>query len=152
MNTPEQRNDAIAGLRAALLELESGKALTRLVAGHGLMSRTFEFKWNEPELGISIRLPYARVLLKEETQAADSAEIGAAMRMSILLLETAARGALLQDGESRLDVSLVGGVARYRVLGRDGISLDGASDWDGLVARLKPAFPGDGEGVSIFLP
>jgi len=152
MNTPEQRNDAIAGLRAALLELESGKALTRLVAGHGLMSRTFEFKWNEPELGISIRLPYARVLLEEETQAADSAEIGTAMRMSILLLETAARGALLQDGESRLDVSLVGGVARYRVLGRDGVSFDGASDWCGLVARLKPAFPGDGEVVSIFLP
>ena len=59
---------------------------------------------------------------------------------------------IVQDGESRLDVSLVGGVARYRVLGCDGVSLDGASDWDGLVARLKPAFPGDGEGVSIFLP
>ena len=152
MNTPEQRNDAIAELRAALQELESGGALTRLVAGHGLMSRTFEFKWNEPELGISIRLPYARVLLEEKMQAADSAEIGAAMRMSILLLETAARGALLQDGESRLDVSLVDGVARYRVLGRDGVSIDGASDWDGLVARMKPAFTGEGEGVSIFLP
>lgn len=152
MKMTEQRNDTLTVLMMALRELESGKALSNLVAGHGLLSRVFVFKWNEPELGIRIRLPYARVLLDAETQASDSAEIGAALRMSIILLEMVSRGALLQDDEERLDVSLEDGAAHYRVLGRGGINLCAANGWNGLVNRLKTFFPENGEGTSIFVP
>ena len=61
------REDAIAELRAALGELESGEGLSRFVGGHGLMSCLFEFQWNEPALEIDFRLPYARVLAEEES-------------------------------------------------------------------------------------
>ncbi len=74
------REDVIAELRAALVELEGGAGLSLFVGGHGLMSRRFEFSWSEPTLDINFQLPYARVLADEESQKEDDAEIGAAIR------------------------------------------------------------------------
>ncbi len=73
-------------LKAALEELESGEGLSRFVGGHGLMSRMFKFSRSEPTLEIDFRLPYARVLMDEESQNADEAENSMAARMATLLL------------------------------------------------------------------
>ena len=81
-NIKEIREESIAELKAALEELESGEGLSRFVGGHGLMSRMFEFSRSEPTLEIDFRLPYARVLMDEESQKADEAENS----MAILLL------------------------------------------------------------------
>ena len=59
-NREARRAGAIEGLRAAFAELESGEGLTRLVGGHGIQSRVFEFAWSEPALEIAFRIPYAR--------------------------------------------------------------------------------------------
>ena len=71
------RAEAVEELRAAFNELKSGEGLTRLVGGHGVQSRVFEFEWSEPALGISFRMPYARVLSDEASQKDDDEEIGA---------------------------------------------------------------------------
>ena len=84
----EKRAEAIDELRAACAELESGEGLTRLVGGHGIQSRLFAFEWDEPALGIKFHLPYDRLLSSEESQKSDNEEIGAAIRMAILLLTT----------------------------------------------------------------
>ena len=62
-----RRAAALAELKAAFAELETGRGLTRLVGGHGIQSRVFEFEWDEPSLGIHYRLPYARLLQDEAT-------------------------------------------------------------------------------------
>lgn len=72
----ETRQETINELKAALAELESENGLERFLDGHGLQSRVFAFAWNEERLAIDIRLPYARVLEDEETQAADAAMVG----------------------------------------------------------------------------
>ena len=82
----EKRDEAVAELRAVLEELEQGEPLSHFIGGHGLMSRLFEFKWDEPPVEIDFSLPYARVLSDEDAQEADNAEIGAAIRMALLLL------------------------------------------------------------------
>ena len=38
-----KRAEAVEELRAAFAEIESGEGLTRLVGGHGIQSRVFEF-------------------------------------------------------------------------------------------------------------
>ena len=91
------RAAAIEELRAAFAELESGAGLTRLVGGHGIQSRIFEFEWREPSLEISFRLPYARVLSDEAAQKDGDAEIGASIRMAILLLTMAGRMGGVRD-------------------------------------------------------
>ena len=63
-----KRAEAVEELRAAFAALESGEGLTRLAGGHGIQSRVFEFEWDEPALGIRLRLPYARVLSDEAAQ------------------------------------------------------------------------------------
>ena len=81
-----KRAEAVEELRVAFAELESGEGLTRFVGGHGIQSRVFEYEWSDPALEISFRIPYARVLSDEATQKEDDEEIGAAIRMAILLL------------------------------------------------------------------
>ena len=147
-----KREMTVAELEAALQELESGEELTLFAEGHGLQSRLFVFAWREPQLDIDIRLPYARVLNDEETQAADNAEIGAALRMARLLLLVAANDALLQEGEAALFVSLDEDSARYRVVDAEGATRDEGNDWSGLTARLEAALPRDAENVSIIWP
>ena len=153
MNAQDNKyEETIAELELTLQELESGEELTLFVEGHGLQRRLFVFTWREPQLNIDIRLPYARVLNDEQTQAADNAEIGAALRMAHLLLFVAANGALLQKGEAALFVSLDEDGARYRVVDAKGATLDEGDDWSGLTARLEAALPRDVETVSIIWP
>lgn len=47
-----RRAEAVKELRTAFAELESGGGLTRLVGGHGIQSRVFEFERSEPALEI----------------------------------------------------------------------------------------------------
>ena len=145
------REDAIAELRAALGELESGEGLSRFVGGHGLMSCLFEFQWNEPALEIDFRLPYARVLAEEESQKEDDAEIGAAIRMAILLLTVAAEGTLLFDGEAALYVSTDEDGASYSIKGPNGEMVDAGDDWVSLVERFNAAIPDDGD-IQVIWP
>ena len=145
------REDAVAELRAALGELESGEGLSRFVGGHGLMSCLFEFQWNEPALEIDFRLPYARVLADEESQQDDDAEIGAAIRMAILLLTVDGEKANDIDGMS-LSVWVDESGAGYSIRDAEGEVVDSGDDWSGLVHRLESALPEGEESLSVIWP
>ena len=143
-----RRAVAIEELKAAFAEMESGAGLTRLVGGHGIQSRVFEFEWDEPALGIRFRLPYGRVLSDEESQKEDEEEIGAAIRMAILLLTMAGR----PDAESRIEVSCNDGGTAYAVYAADGELEDSGTDWATLVKRLETELGAAPESVSIIWP
>ena len=143
-----KRAAAIEELRAAIAEIESGAGLTRLVGGHGLQSRVFEFEWREPLLEIDFRLPYGRVLSDEESQKDDDAEIGAAIRMALLLLAMAGR----TDDASRIEVSCDDRDTTYAVYAPDGTLEDSGTDWTPLVRRLETALGGAQESVSVIWP
>ena len=128
-----RRAEAVEELRAAFAELESGEGLTRLVGGHGIQSRVFEFEWSEPALEISFRIPYARVLSDEASQKDDEEEIGAAIRMAILLLSTVGR----MESVSRLEVSCDERGTAYAIYSADGELEDSGGDWAPLVRRLE---------------
>lgn len=149
------REDAIAELRAALGELESGEGLSRFVGGHGLMSCLFEFQWNEPALEIDFRLPYARVLAEEESQKKDDAEIGAAIRMAILLLTVESqRSKSGKPGEEGLRTNVWADErgTGYSILGTEGEVVDSGDDWSGLVHRLESALPDGEEDLTVIWP
>ena len=143
-----RRAAALAELKAAFDELESGRGLTHLVGGHGIQSRVFEFAWDEPALAIRFRLPYARVLSDEETQKADEEEIGAAIRMAIFLLATADR----MESESRMEVSCDDHGTAYAVYSADGELEDSGTDWAPLVKRFETEFGDAAEPLSIIWP
>ena len=128
-----KRADAVEELRAAFAELESGEGLTRLVGGHGIQSRVFEFEWSEPALEISFRIPYARVLSDEASQKDDEEEIGAAIRMAILLLSTVGR----LESVSQISVSCDDHGTAYAIYSADGELEDSGGDWAPLVRRLE---------------
>ncbi len=73
MDLAERRDETADALRADLAGVESGEGPSRFAAGHGLMSRVFRFEWREPSLEIDLALPFARVLLDEESQGEDAA-------------------------------------------------------------------------------
>ena len=143
-----KRAAAIAELKAALSDLESNEGLTRFVGGHGIQSRVFEFAWDEPSLEIDFRLPCGRVLSDEESQKDDDAEIGAAIRMAILLLATAGR----PDVASRMEVACDDRGTTYAVYAADGALEDSGADWGPLVRRLETALGNDTETVSVIWP
>ena len=143
-----KRAEAVEELRAAFAELESGEGLTRLVGGHGFQSRVFEFEWSDPALEISFRLPYARVLSGEESQKEDDEEIGAAIRMAILLLTMAGR----TESASRIAVSCNDRGTTYAVYDADGELEDSDTDWAPLVRRLEAELGDAPESVSIIWP
>ena len=143
-----KRAEAVEDLRAAFAEIESGEGLTRLVGGHGIQSRVFEFEWSEPALEISFRIPYARVLSDEASQKGDDEEIGAAIRMAILLLTTAGR----LESVSRIEVSCDDRGTAYAVYGAEGELEDSGADWAPLVKRLETEFDGGSEPLSIIWP
>ena len=143
-----KRAEAAEELRAALAELESGEGLTRLVGGHGVQSRVFEFEWSDPTLEISFRIPYARVLSGEEAQKDDNEEIGAAIRMAIFLLATAGR----MESESRIEVSCDDRGTAYAVYAADGELEDSGTDWAPLVKRFETEFGTAAEPLSIIWP
>ena len=143
-----KRAEAAEELRAAFAELESGEGLTRFVGGHGLQSRVFEFEWSEPALGISFRIPYARVLSDEATQKEDDEEIGAAIRMAILLLTLAGR----MESASRIEVSCDDRGTAYAVYAANGEIEDSGSDWAPIVKRLESVLCDASEPLSIIWP
>ena len=143
-----KRAEAVEELRAAFAELESGEGLTRLVGGHGFQSRVFEFEWSDPALEISFRLPYARVLSDEASQKEDDEEIGAAIRMAILLLTMAGR----TGSASRIAVSCNDRGTTYAVYNADGELEDSDTDWAPLVKRLEAELGDAPESVSIIWP
>ena len=148
------KDEAVTQLKTAIRELESGDGLTTLTGGHGLQSRTFEFSWTSPTLVISFTMPYARVLDDDDVRQEDDANIGAACRLAILLLESDAAGALLSEGETAMHVSFdrFAG-AYYQTTDDNGEIIDSDDDWTGLVARFERAFQSsDGDSVSIIWP
>ena len=143
-----KRADAVEELRAAFAELESGEGLTRLVGGHGIQSRVFEFEWSEPVLEISFRIPYARVLSDEASQKDDDEEIGAAIRMAILLLSTVGR----LESVSRISVSCDDRGTTYAVYSADGELEDSGDGWEPLVKRFETEFGDAPDSLSIIWP
>lgn len=157
----ETREGTIAALSAALAELEGGEGLgapkrgegglSSFVGGHGVMSRRFEFEWREPALEIDFRLPYARVLSDEESQKDDDAEVGAAIRMAILLLTVVGRKS---DGDDALSLSVwvdeTG--AGYSIRDGQGEPVDSGDDWAGLVRRLESALPEGEQELAVIWP
>lgn len=143
-----RRAAAVANLKTALEELESGKGLTRLVGGHGMQSRVFEFKWSEPALDIDIRLPYDRILSGDDVRHEDDAEIGAAIRMAIVLLISAAS---LQD-VSRIDIACDQRRTTYALYGANGELEDSGDEWEPLVKRLSAQIDDVSPDFSIIWP
>ena len=150
------REESIAELKAALEEFESGEGLSRFVGGHGLMSCTFEFAWSEPALEIDFRLPYARVLADEESQKEDDAEVGAAIRMALLLLTV--EGLKAEDLKSedlkevRTSVWVGEDGVGYSMVDGEGNVVESGDDWSGLVRRLESVLPEGEESLSIIWP
>ena len=143
-----KRAEAAEELRAAFAELESDEGLTRFIGGHGVQSRIFEFEWSEPALAISFHIPYARVLSDEESQKEDDEEIGAAIRMAILLLTSAGR---IESG-ARIEVSCDDRGTAYAVYAADGELEDSGTDWTPLVKRFEAEFGEALEPLSIIWP
>jgi len=150
-NAAETREETIAALNAALAELEGGEGLSRFVGGHGFMSRRFEFDWREPTLEIDFRLPYARILHDEESQKDDDAEIGAAIRMAILLLTAEDRK---NDGGDGMAVSVWvdENGAGYSIRDGQGELVDSGGDWSGLVHRLESSLSEGEENLAVIWP
>ena len=147
-----KQEEAINELKAALAELESDEGLEMFVEGHGLQSRYFAFSWQSDELAIDYNLPYARVLSDEEAQKLDSARIGAAIRLAILLLASSSGGALLHDGEASLSVTADESGARYSIVGTDGEEVDSGEEWEPLIARLETDLPAAADDVQVIWP
>ena len=143
-----KRAEAVEELSAAFAELESGEGLTRFVGGHGIQSRVFEFAWSEPALEISFRIPYARVLSDEASQKGDDEEIGAAIRMAILLLTAAGH----MESGTRIEVSCDDHGTAYAVYAADGELEDSGADWAPLVKRFEAEFGDASEPLSIIWP
>ena len=124
------------------------QGLTRLVGGHGIQSRVFEFEWSEPALEISFRIPYARVLSDEASQKDDEEEIGAAIRMAILLLATVERRGV----SSQISVSCDDRGTTYAVYSAAGELEDYGTDWSPLVKRFEAEFGDAPDSLSIIWP
>lgn len=144
-------DETLAELSAALGELERGEELSRFVGGHGCMSLRFEFDWRAPGLEIRFRLPYARVLDDEEKHQADQAEIGAAIRMAMLLLTVGNRPIEGAEGMA-LSVWADGEGAGYSIMDAEGETVDSGDDWAGLVHRLEALLSDGEESLAVIWP
>ena len=148
INSLSGLNTVSVDFRPTIAELESGTGLTRLVGGHGIQSRVFEFEWRDASLEVLFRIPYGRVLSDEELQKEDDAEIGAAIRMAILLLTTAGR----MESASRIEVSCSDRGTTYAIYAADGELEDSGTDWAPLVKRLEAELGDAPEPVSVIWP
>ena len=142
------REETIGELSAVLGGLEGGLLPGGFTGGHGVQSRVFEFSWSEPSLEIDFRLPYDLVFDDEEARMARATEIGAAVRMAILLLRTAESGGL----GGRVSVSATSRGVFYEVFGEDGEIEDSGDDWKPLVNRLWSPLGGSPQDVEIIRP
>ena len=148
INSISGLNKVNVDFRPTIAELESGTGLTRLVGGHGIQSRVFEFEWRDASLEVLFRIPYGRVLSDEELQKEDDAEIGAAIRMAILLLTMAGR----MRSASRIEVSCDDRGTTYAIYAADGELEDSGTDWAPLVKRLEAELGDAPEPVSVIWP
>ena len=148
----EERTDALAELEAAIEELESGEGLSTFVEGHGLQSRVFRFEWREPSLQISYELPTGRVLSGEEAERSDDAEIGAAIRMALILLRAVRDGKTEEAGYASVSVRCDDFGARYALRAADGSLIEEAEGWTGLASRLEGIFGEAADEMVIFWP
>ncbi len=131
----ENMEETIDELSAALEELESGQGLSRFTGGHGVQSRVFEFRWSEPSLEIDFRLPYDLAFDDDDARKARETEIGAALRMAILLLKTAGTGGF----GGRVSATATSRGVFYEIVGEDGETEDSGDDWSHLANRLENA-------------
>ena len=98
--------------------------------------------------GIRFRLPCGRLLSDEESQKEDDAEIGAAIRMAILLLSTAGRS----GAAARIEVACDDRGPTYAVYAEGGEIEDSGADWGPLVRRLETVLGGETDAVSVIWP
>ena len=148
----EKRIAAIAELENALDEIESGEGLSTFVEGHGLQSHRFRFEWREPLLHISYDLPTGRVLSSEDDQKSDDAEVGAAIRLALVLLRAFENGKPESFEDGTLSVSCDDDGARYEIRADDGSVIDEEEGWSGLASRLEGVFGDLSEELMIFWP
>ena len=148
----EKRIAAIAELENALEEIESGEGLSTFVEGHGLQSHRFRFEWSEPLLHISYDLPTGRVLSSEDDQKSDDAEVGAAIRLVIVLLRAFENGKPESFEDGSLSVSCDDDGTRYEIRADDGSVIDEEEGWSGLASRLEGVFGDLSEELMIFWP
>ena len=155
----EKRMEAFAGLEEALEEIKSGEGLSTFVEGHGMQSRRFRFEWREPSLQISYDLPTGRVLSPEEDQKADDEEVGAAIRLALVLFHAVQDGkTAVQDGKTEvfedgmLSVSCDDNGTHYALYAPDGSVKDEGDGWGGLVSRLEAIYRDSAEELIIFMP
>ncbi len=126
------RETRVAELTAALAALEDGDAPAPFLGGHGIQSRLFEFAWRDNALEIDFRLPWGLALDDEESRRERNAEIGAAIRLAILLIGR-------REGGGKTVVYADERGAGYSVFAADGSLEDAGDDWTPLVRRLEGA-------------
>ena len=148
----ERRRETIERLKEAMAEMETEDGLVRFVEGHGVQSRIFAFSWLSDDLEINVRLPFARVLSDEEEQQLDTARIGAAIKLAILMLSSSDAGTLLQEGEKSISVFADQSGPGYSVTGENGEEIDSADDWQPLISRLENDISSAGESLQIIWP
>ena len=148
----EKRIEAIAELENALEEIESGEGLSTFVEGHGLQSHRFRFEWSEPLLQISYDLPTGRVLSPEDDQKSDDAEVGAAIRLALVLLRAFGQGKPESFEDGALSVYCDDDGARYEIRADDGSVIDEEEGWSGLASRLEGVFGDLAEELVIIWP
>lgn len=140
------REAALAELAAALASLEGGGPPAPFLGGHGIQSRLIEFAWSDPALEIDFRLPWGLALDEEEPRRARDAEIGAAIRLALLLQAPAAG-----DG-GRITVAADSRGVSYAVFAPDGSLEDAGDDWEPLVRRLETGLAGTASAATVFWP
>ena len=141
------REAALAELAAALASLEGGGPPAPFLGGHGIQSRLFEFAWSDPALKIDFRLPWGLALDEEEPRRARDAEIGAAIRLALLLLQAPAA----EDG-GRTTVAADSRGVSYAVFAPDGSLEDADDDWEPLVRRLETVLAPSALAATVIWP
>ena len=141
------RTTAIADLSAALSALEAGGAPAPFLGGHGIQSRLFEFTWCDSALEIDFRLPCDRILEDDESRRAHNVEIGAAIRLALLLLQAPAAA---EGGRTTVTADARG--VGYSIFGADGSLEDAGDNWASLVRRLEPTCASAGSAATVIRP
>lgn len=149
----EQRAAILQELQDALDMLNTGEMPPAFVDGHGVQSLVFRFSWSDESLQIDIQLPCSRLLSGEELQETQKDDVGAALRMAILVLKADANEKLLREGEKSIRITCTENGLAYMVLDEEGQVLEEEDDWTLLAARLETSFEEEGEeSLVIFWP
>ena len=98
-------------------------------------------------LEIDFRLPWGLALDEEESRRARDAEVGAAIRLAILLLQAPAA----EDG-GRITVAADSRGVSYAIFAPDGSLEDADDDWEPLVRRLETGLADTASVATVFWP